>query len=54
MRDTTKYSSYWLRDGLFDDDDTTLDKVESKHSNLMALASSKKAIGNQRTHPRYV
>ena len=46
MRDTTKYSSYWLRDGLFDDDDTTLDKVESKHSNLMALASYKKAIGN--------
>jgi len=45
MRDTTKYSSYWLRDGLFDDD-TILDKVESKHSNLMALASYKKAIGN--------
>jgi len=46
MRDTTKYSSYWLRDGLFDDDDTILDKVESKHSNLMALAAYKKAIGN--------
>jgi len=46
MRDTTKYSSYWLRDGLFDDDDTILDKVESKHSNLMALAAYKKAISN--------
>jgi len=45
MRDNTKYSSYWLRDGLFDDDDTTTE-VESKHSNLMALASYKKAIGN--------
>ena len=38
-RDNTKYSSFWLKDNLFDD-------VESKHSNLMALASYKKSIGN--------
>ena len=39
-RDNTKYSSYWLRDGLFDDDDSLdLNPIESKHSNLMSNAS---------------
>ena len=46
-RDNTKYSSYWLRNGLFDDDDSLdLNPIESKHSNLVALASYKKSIGN--------
>ena len=47
MRDNTKYSSYWLRDDLFDDDsDVIVDKVEKKQSNLLALASYKRAISN--------
>ena len=45
-RDNTKYSSFWLKDNLFDDVDDGLNVVESKHSNLMALASYKKSIGN--------
>ena len=47
-RDNTKYSSYWLRDGLFDDDDSLLglNQTESKNNNLLALASYKKSIGN--------
>jgi len=45
-RDNTKYSSFWLKDDLFDDVDDGLNVVESKHSNLMALASYKKSIGN--------
>ena len=47
MRDNTKYSSYWLKDDLFDDDDTVISSpTETKHSNLLALASYKKAISN--------
>ena len=34
MRDNTKYSSYWLRDDLFDDDSDVVDVVEKKQSNL--------------------
>ena len=45
-RDSSKYSSFWLKDDLFDDVDDGLNVVESKHSNLMALASYKKSIGN--------
>ena len=45
-RDSSKYSSFWLKDDLFDDDVDGLNVVESKHSNLMALASYKKSIGN--------
>lgn len=45
-RDNTKYSSFWLKDDLFDDVDDGLNVVESKHSNLMALASYKKSIAN--------
>jgi hypothetical protein len=45
-RDNTKYSSFWLKDNLFDDVDDGLNVVESKHSNLMALASYKKSIAN--------
>ena len=45
-RDSRKYSSFWLKDDLFDDVDDGLNVVESKHSNLMALASYKKSIGN--------
>jgi len=45
-RDSKKYSSFWLKDDLFDDVDDGLNIVESKHSNLMALASYKKSIGN--------
>ena len=44
MRDNTKYSSYWLRDDLFDDVDSS--PKEQKHSNLMALASYKRAVSN--------
>ena len=47
MRDNTKYSSYWLKDDLFDDDDTVISSpTETKHSNLLALASYKRAISN--------
>ena len=46
LRDSKKYSSFWLKDDLFDDVDDGLNVVESKHSNLMALASYKKSIGN--------
>jgi hypothetical protein len=46
IRDSKKYSSFWLKDDLFDDVDDGLNVVESKHSNLMALASYKKSIGN--------
>ena len=45
-RDNTKYSSFWLKDDLFDDDSLELNPIESKHSNLMALASYKKSIAN--------
>jgi len=45
-RDSSKYSSFWLKDDLFDGDIDGLDVVETKHSNLMALASYKKSIGN--------
>jgi len=45
-RDSKKYSSFWLKEDLFDDVDDGLNVVESKHSNLMALASYKKSIGN--------
>ena len=46
QRDSKKYSSFWLKDDLFDDVDDGLNHIESKHSNLMALASYKKSIGN--------
>lgn len=47
MRDNTKYSSYWLKDDLFDDDDTVISSpTETKHSNLLALASYKRAVSN--------
>jgi len=46
MRDNTKYSSYWLRDDLFDDDSDVVDVVEKKQSNLLALASYKRAVSN--------
>jgi len=46
MRDNTKYSSYWLRDNLFDDDSDVVDVVEKKQSNLLALASYKRAVSN--------
>lgn len=47
MRDNTKYSSYWLRGDLFDDDSNdVVDVVEKKQSNLLALASYKRAISN--------
>ena len=46
IRDSKKYSSFWLKDDLFDDGDDGLNVIESKHSNLMALASYKKSIGN--------
>jgi hypothetical protein len=46
VRDSKKYSSFWLKDDLFDDVDDGLNAVESKHSNLMALASYKKSIAN--------
>ena len=47
MKDTSKHSSYWLRGDLFDDSPTpTATAVESKHANLLALASYKRAIGN--------
>jgi uncharacterized protein YaaR (DUF327 family) len=47
MRDNTKYSSYWLKDDLFDDDNITVhSSAETKHSNLLALASYKRAISN--------
>ena len=46
MKDTNKYSSYWIADDLFDSDDSIVDVQHKKSSNLMALASYKKAIGN--------
>src|SRR6056300_1045463 len=46
MRDNTKYSSYWLRDDLFDDDSDVVDVVEKKQSNLLALSSYKRAVSN--------
>ena len=46
MRDNTKYSSYWLKDDLFDDDTVISSPTETKHSNLLALASYKRAISN--------
>jgi len=45
MRDNTKYSSYWLKDDLFDDN-TSDDVIENKQSNLLALSSYKRAISN--------
>ena len=45
MRDNTKYSSYWLKDDLFDDT-TSDDVIENKQSNLLALSSYKRAISN--------
>ena len=46
MKDTNKYSSYWIGSDLFDDDTTIVDSNEKKSSDLMALASYKRAIGN--------
>ena len=46
MRDNTKYSSYWLKDGLFDDDSTIVNDTTSKQNNLLALASYKRAVSN--------
>jgi hypothetical protein len=47
MRDNTKYSSYWLRGDLFENNDShSTDKTERNHSNLLALASYKRAISN--------
>jgi hypothetical protein len=46
MRDNTKYSSYWLKDGLFDDDSTIVNDNQSKQNNLLALASYKRAVSN--------
>ena len=46
MIDNTKYSSYWLKDDLFDDDTDISSPTETKHSNLIALASYKRAISN--------
>ena len=45
MRDNTKYSSYWLKDDLFDGN-TSDDVIENKQSNLLALSSYKRAISN--------
>jgi hypothetical protein len=47
MKNDTKYSSYWLRGDLFDDNSHNNDtKADTKNSNLVALASYKRAIGN--------
>jgi hypothetical protein len=47
MKDTNKYSSYWIGSDLFDDDDDIIvDKHAKKSNDLMALASYKRAIGN--------
>jgi len=46
VKESSKYSSFWLKDDLFDDVDDGLNTTESKHSNLMAMASYKKSIGN--------
>lgn len=46
MKDTNKYSSYWIGSDLFDDDDTIIDVQHKKSNDLMALASYKRAIGN--------
>tara|TARA_R110000803_G_scaffold8577_12_gene27441 strand:+ start:697 stop:2847 length:2151 start_codon:yes stop_codon:yes gene_type:complete len=46
-KDTNKHSSYWLNKDLFDGDTSPLvSDEERKSTNLMALASYKKAIGN--------
>jgi len=46
-KDTHTHSNYWIGDDLFKDDDSDLiDEVGKKSSNLMALASYKRAIGN--------
>jgi len=46
-KDTHQHSNYWIGNDLFKDDDSDLiDKEEQKSSNLMALASYKRAIGN--------
>ena len=48
MNKTNKHSSYWIGKDLFKDDDDVdvMDKVSTKSSNLMALASYKRAVGN--------
>ena len=47
MKNDSKYSSYWLRGDLFDDNSYNKDtKADTKNSNLVALASYKRAIGN--------
>lgn len=47
MNKTNKHSSYWIGTGLFTDDDSyEMDTVSTKSSNLMALASYKRAVGN--------
>ena len=47
MNETNKHSSYWIGKDLFKDDGSdVMDKVTSKSSNLMALASYKRAVGN--------
>tara|TARA_R110000851_G_scaffold14145_5_gene48058 strand:- start:160 stop:2358 length:2199 start_codon:yes stop_codon:yes gene_type:complete len=46
-KDTHQHSNYWIGNDLFKDDDSDLiDEVGKKSSNLMALASYKRAIGN--------
>jgi uncharacterized protein YaaR (DUF327 family) len=46
-KDTHQHSNYWIGNDLFKDDDSSLiDKEDKKSSNLMALASYKRAIGN--------
>ena len=48
IKKQNKYSSYWISNDLFETDDSTtlVDKSTQKSSNLMALASYKRAISN--------
>jgi hypothetical protein len=47
MKDTNKYSRYWLGSELFDDDANDGVDIQTKKSNdLMAMASYKRAVGN--------
>jgi hypothetical protein len=45
MKNTNKYSSYWIGSELFDND-TSVGSRESSSDNLMTLASYKRAVGN--------
>jgi len=46
MRNNTKYSSYWLKDDLFNNNNVDGTSDKDKHSNLLTLASYKRAISN--------